>query len=104
MINCTVDENAVKMYQTMMNIVSAHKEDTLYDVDMFIYDVKHELFIETDVQDIDEDDYIFFQEALILLIRNDLFADYFGINGLIIIYIELISAGKSYYINKALID
>ena len=91
-----------QVYQTMMEIFTEHSNDELYDVDMFCHDIKEELFTETDPQDIDEDDYLIFQAALILLIRDDLLLDYFGLSGLCILHAELMDDGESYYVNKVL--
>jgi hypothetical protein len=88
-----------QVYQTMKDILIANEED-FYDVDMFCHDITKELFTETDPQDIDEDDYLIFQEALILLVRDDLLLDYFGLSGLCILHAELMDTGESYYVNK----
>ena len=50
----------------------------------------------------DRDDFLVFQEALILLVRDDLLLDYFGLSGLCIIHAELMDDGEHYYINKVL--
>jgi len=94
------NKEAAEMYQVMSKVFNAHGNEGLYDVDMFVFDVTHELFAETDPQDIDEDDYLTFQEALILLVRDDLLADYFGTDGLTVLHTELMNAGEHYYVYK----
>lgn len=94
---------AQEMYNRMMEIFIEHTiNDEFCDVDMFRVAVTKGLFIETDPQDIDEDDYLIFQEALILLVRDDLLLDYFGLTGLCILQSDLIMDGEHYYINKEL--
>lgn len=76
--------------------------DSCYDVDMFRRDICHYLFDATDSQDIDEDGYLTFQEALILLVRDDTLLHWFGISGLCILHADLMDDGEAYYINKVL--
>lgn len=73
-----------------------------YDVDMFRHDVQELLFTETDPQDIDEDDFLTFQECLILLVRDDTLLDHFGLDGLAVLHADLMNDGEAYYINKVL--
>lgn len=94
------NKEALHMYLVMRHAFNTHDLEELYDVDMFVSDVAHELFIETDPQDIDEDDYLIFQEALILLVRDDQLADHYGTEGLVILHAELMDAGEHYYVNK----
>lgn len=86
-----------KMRQVFLDNV---KPGDIYDVDMFCSDLCKSLFLETDPQDIGEDDYLVFREALILLVRDDMLLDWFGLAGLCIIYTEMSSNGENYYINK----
>lgn len=88
------------MYNYIRGIFTCHTGHEFYDVDMFRYDITKELFTKTDPQYIDEDDYLIFQQALILLVRDDLLLDYFGLSGLCILHAELMDDGESYYVNK----
>jgi hypothetical protein len=89
------------MYNRMVSIfVQNIASENVYDVDMFRLDILRELFTVTDPQDIDEDDYLIFQEALILLVRDDMLLNYFGLSGLCILHAELMNDGEHYYVNK----
>lgn len=57
------------MYNRMVEVFIEH---AYYDVDMFCYGLCKNMFQETDPQNIEEDDYLMFQEALILLVRDDM--------------------------------
>lgn len=96
-----MDKESLGMYQNMISLFDS-KSEGLYDVDMFVTDVCDMLFIETDPQDIEEDDFLIFQEALILLVRDDVLLDHFGLSGLCILHAELMDKGESYYINKVI--
>lgn len=90
-----------RMYHSMINCF--YMKDNpfdFYDVDMFRQDICDSLFTETDPQDIDEDDYIPFQMALIMLIRDVNVAGYYGIDGLAVLHAELMHDGENYYVNK----
>lgn len=93
-------KEAIKVYKRIMNVFNEHSDYTLYDVDMFTHDISHELFTKTDPLDIDEDDYLIFQEALMLLVRDDLIADYYGTEGLAILHAELMDVAMMYYVKK----
>lgn len=94
-------EKPYGMYNRMMEVFVEHAyEDDIYDVDMFCYDLCKNMFLETDPQDIDEDDYLVFQEALILLVRDDMLLDWFGLTGLCILLPEMMDKGEHYYVNK----
>lgn len=89
------------MYNRMMETFVEHTyENDYYDVDMFCYDLCKNLFQETDPQDIKTDDYLVFQQALVLLIRDDMMLHYFGLAGLSVIYADMLDNGKHYYMNK----
>ena len=95
-------EKSYGMYKRMMEVFVEHAyEDVIYDVDMYCSDLCKNLFQETGPQGIDEDDYLVFQEALILLVRDDMLLDWFGLSGLIIIQTEMLHYGEQYYVNKA---
>lgn len=91
------------MYNRMMGIfVENTMNGEFYDVDMFRKDLLDNLFIETDPQDIpDEDYFLIFQEAIILLVRDDLLLQWFGLSGLCILHADLMHDGENYYVNKA---
>jgi len=94
-----------EMYNCMREVFTANTVNgEFYDVDMFDRDITRKLFVETDPQNIDEDDYLFFQEALILLVRDDLLLSWFGLDGLCILYTELMDSGESYYVNKVIFN
>lgn len=96
-----MNKESIRLYNKMRQVfIDNAKQDDIYDVDMFCYDLCKNLFLETDPQGIEEDDYVTFQEALILLVRDDMILDFFGLSGLCIIYIEMSSNGKHYYENK----
>lgn len=91
-----------RMYNRMMETFIEHaNESDFYDVDMFRKDICDNLFVCTDPQDIDEDEFLTFQEALILLVRDDTLLDWFGLPGLSILHAELMHDGENYYVNKA---
>lgn len=93
------------MYEQMMKVFTSNTvNDEFYDVDMFDRDITKELFVETDPQDIDEDDYLTFQKALILLVRDDMLLNWFGLDGLCILHAELMDSGESYYVNKVIFN
>lgn len=93
------------MYEQMMKIFTVHTVDgDFYDVDMFDRDITRELFVETDPQNIDEDDYFIFQQAIILLVRDDMLLNWFGLDGLCILHTELMDSGESYYVNKVIFN
>lgn len=89
------------MYDTMMTRYDLENNcDDFYDVDMFRTDICNDLFTETDPQDIDEDDYLPFQMALIMLVGTPELVDEFGYDGLAVLHAELIHDGENYYVNK----
>lgn len=90
--------DALEMYKTMMNVFNANEED-IYDVDMFMHDITHTLFTE---RDIDEDEHLEFQAALILLVRDDTLLFYYGCNGLVILHADLMNYGERYYVDKVI--
>ena len=60
-------------------------ENSVYDVDMFIYDVKH-----TDWGDLSNCDNVAeFQAGVILFIRDDFVFDYFNAEAMVVISVEL---------------
>lgn len=89
-------------YQRMISVFTKHMTEDIdvYDVDMFTHDITQELFIETDPQNIDEDDFVYFQMALIYLVRDDMLMEYFGPSGLCIIHAELMNKAEHYYVYK----
>lgn len=90
------------MYNRMMEIfVENVMNGEFYDVEMFRKDICDSLFIETDPQDIDEDYFLVFQEALILLVRDDLLLDWCTLPGLCMLHADLMHDGENYYVNKA---
>lgn len=90
------------MYNRMMEIfVENVMNGEFYDVEMFRKDICDSLFIETDPQDIpDEDYFLVFQEALILLVRDDLLLDWCTLSGLCMLHADLMHDGENYYVNK----
>lgn len=91
----------VRMYNRMMKVFHDNViPDDIYDVDMFRKDICDNLFVCTDPQDIDEDEFLTFQEALILLVRDDTLLDWFDLIGLSMLHAELIHDGENYYVNK----
>lgn len=87
------------MYNRMIEVFVEHTyENDYYDVDMFCCDLCKNMFQETDPQDIEVDDYLMFQQALILLVRDDMLLDWFGLTGLSIIYADMLDYGERYYI------
>ena len=93
------------LYNRMMEVFVEHTyENDYYDVDMFCYDLCKNLFQETDPQDINEDDYLLLQQALILLVRDDMLLDWFGLIGLYVIHAEMMDYGERYYINKEIFN
>lgn len=91
-----------RLYNHMMGIfVHRTMNGEFYDVEMFRKDILDNLFMCTDPQDIDEDFFLVFQEAIILLVRDDLLLQWFGLSGLCILHADLIHDGENYYVNKA---
>lgn len=89
------------MYNRMMEVFNNNViSDDIYDVDMFCDDLCKNLFVCTDPQDINTDDYLVFQQALVLLIRDDMMLHYFGLAGLSVIYADMLDYGEQYYILK----
>lgn len=89
------------MCNRMMEVFTEHTSNgEEYDVDMFRMDICDSLFVETDPQDIDEDEFVVFQEALILLVRDDQLLNWFGLAGLCILHADLMHDGENYYVNK----
>ena len=89
------------MYNRMMETFVEHTyENDYYDVDMFRKDICDNLFVCIDPQDIDEDEFLTFQEALILLVRDDTLLDWFDLLGLSMLHAELMHDGENYYVNK----
>lgn len=87
------------MYNRMMKTFVEHTyENDYYDVDMFCNDLCKNLFVCTDPQDINTDYYPVFQQALVLLIRDDMILHYFGLAGLSVIYADMLDYGERYYI------
>ena len=96
-----MNKENIRLYNEMRQVFIDNAEpDDIYDVDMFCSDLCKNLFLETDLQDIEEDDYVTFQEALILLVRDDMLLDWFGLSGLCIIQAEMSSNARHYYMNK----
>lgn len=96
-----MNKENIRLYNEMRQVfIDNTKLDDIYDVDMFCSDLCKNLFLETDPQDIEEDDYITFQEALILLVRDDMLLDWFGLLGLSVIYGDMLDYGERYYVNK----
>lgn len=93
------------MYNRMVEVFVEHiYENDDYDVDMFCCDLCKNLFQETDPQDIDDDEFLTFQEALILLVRDDTLLDWFGLLGLSMLHTEMIDYGEHYYVNKEIFN
>ena len=89
------------MYGRMMETFVEHtNENDFYDIDMFCDDLCKNLFVCTDPQDINTDDYLVFQQALLLLVRDDMMLHYFGLAGLSVIYADMLDYGEKYYILK----
>lgn len=86
-----------KMRQIFLDNV---KPGDIYDVDMYCHDLCKNLFVCTDPQDIDTDYYLVFQQALVLLIRDDMMLHYFGLAGLSVVYADMLDYGERYYIYK----
>lgn len=101
-----MDMTEYRLYNHMMGIfvqrtMNGELNGEFYDVEMFRKDILDVLFVCTDPQDIpDEDYYLVFQEALILLVRDDLLLHWFGIPGLCILHADLMHDGENYYVNK----
>lgn len=88
-----------RVYNIMMETFVEHTyENDCYDVDMFCNDLCKNLFVCTDPQDIETDYYLVFQQALVLLIRDDMMLQYFGLAGLSVIYADMLDYGERYYI------
>lgn len=93
------------MYNRMVEVFVEHTyENDYYDVDMYCHDLCENMFQETDPQDIEEDDYLMFQQALILLVRDDMLLDWFGLTGLCEIHTEMMDYGEHYYVNKEIFN
>lgn len=90
------------MYTNTVGMFDSRSNDSFYDVDMFRHDICETFFIEEDPQDIEEDDFLTFQECLILLVRDDILLDYYGLNGLAVLHADLMNDGKDYYVNKVI--
>lgn len=96
-----MNKDNIKLYNKMRQVFLDHANPyDIYDVDMYCSDLRKSIFIKTDQQDIDEDDYLVFQEALVLLVRDDMLFNWFGLSGLVIIQAEMLHYGKQYYENK----
>lgn len=96
-----MNKDNIKLYNKMRQVFLDHANPyDIYDVDMYCSDLRKSIFIETDQQDIDEDDYLVLREALVLLVRDDMLFNWFGISGLMIIQAEMLHYGKQYYENK----
>lgn len=100
-----MNKENIECYNKMRQIfLDNAKPGDIYDVDMYCHDLCKNMFQETDPQDIDEDDFITFQEALVLLVRDDMLLDWFGLSGLCIIQIEMLNSGEHYYVNKEIFN
>ena len=96
-----MQKESIRMYNRMMKIfIDNVISYDIYDVDMFRKDICDNLFVCTDQQDIDEDEFLTFQEALILLVRNDTLLNWFDLIGLSVLHTELMHDGENYYVNK----
>ena len=96
---CNMKEENIRMYNRMMKVFHDNViPDDIYDVDMFCQDICDNLFVCTDPQDTDEDEFLTFQEALILLVRDDTLLNWFGLLGLSMLHAELMHYGEIYYI------
>ena len=96
-----MQKESMKMYNRMMKIFYDNViSDVIYDVDMFCKDICGNMFVCIDPQDINEDEFLTFQEALILLVRDDTLLDWFDLLGLSMLHAEMMDYGKTYYINK----
>lgn len=97
---CNMKE-VYRMYNRMMETFVEHtNENDFYDLDMFCDDLCKNLFVCTDPQDINTGDYLVFQQALLLLARDDMMLHYFGLAGLSVIYGDMLDYGERYYILK----
>lgn len=89
---------SLEMYKTVMKIFNENCDpentEDIYDVDMFMHDIIHTLFTE---RNIDEDEYLEFQGALILLVRDDTLLLYYRCDGLVILHTDLMNYGERYY-------
>lgn len=93
------------IYHRMLEVFVEHThENGYYDVDMFCRDLCKNMFQVTDPQDIGEYDYFTFQQALVLLVRDDMLLDWFGLLGLCVIHAEMMDYGKRYYVNREIFD
>lgn len=100
-----MNKENIRMYNKMRQIfINNAKPDDIYDVDMYCNDLCKNIFVCTNPRDISEDDYLVFQEALILLVRDDMLLDWFGLSGLCIIYSEMSSNCEHYYVNKEIFN
>ena len=93
-----MQEENIKMYNRMMKVFHDNViSDDIYDVDMFCKDICDNLFVCPDQQYANEDEFLTFQEALILLVRDDTLLNWFGLLGLNILHAELMHYGENYY-------
>lgn len=98
-----MNKENIELYNKMRQVFLDNAEPgDIYDVDMYCSDLCKNMFLETDPQDIEEDDYLTFQEALILLIRDDMLLDWFGLLGLSVIHADMLDYGEQYYENKVI--
>lgn len=96
-----MNKENIRLYNEMRQVfIDNTKPDDIYDVDMYCSDLCKNIFVCTNLRDISEDDYLVFQEALILLVRDDMLLDWFGLLGLSMLYTEMMSYGEHYYVNK----
>lgn len=93
----------IELYNKMRQVfLDNAKPGDIYDVDMYCSDLCKNIFVCTNPRDISEDDYLVFQEALILLVRDDVLLDWFGLSGFVIIQTEMLFYGEQYYENKVM--
>lgn len=90
------------LYINMINVFIRNADHAFYDVDMYTKDVWNECFPAEDPQDIEEDDFVWYQEALMMLVRDDLLFKHFGYDGLAVVHAELMHCGEQYFVNKVL--
>lgn len=99
-----MNKENIRLYNKMRQVFLDNNSDDIYDVDMYCSDLCKNIFVCTNTLDISEYDYLVFQEALILLVRDDMLLDWFGLAGLSIIYAEMSSNGEHYYVNKEIFN
>ena len=93
----------IELYNKMRQVfLDNAKPGDIYDVDMYCSDLCKNIFVCTNPLDISEDDYLVFQEALILLVRDDMLLDWFGLLGLSVINADMLDYGEQYYENKVM--